>query len=477
MVDLKFKNKAFSLRENIKKRNQQKFTRIVNDSYDHSLSILIINGKSKLKGSIKISGSKNAALPILFASILSNKKITITNAPSLSDIKTTLSILTQLGVQVAQVNKSTISLDASYINNFKVSENLISSMRASVLMIGPLLTKFGRAEVAKPGGCSIGTRPIDMHIKSLQQMGATIEHKNGCIILTAKNGLNGATINLDFPSVGATENILMAAVLAKGTTLIKNAAKEPEIIDLACMLKSMGAQITGEGTETIQIQGVLSLTKTSYVVCPDRIEAGSYLMAAAITGGDLTLQQVNYSHLENIIDPLKEIGCIITKISDTSVNIKAYKSLKAKNITTGAYPLFPTDLQPQWATLMCLAKGTSVITETVFENRLSYTSELIKMGANIEFLDKSNIIKVCGVDKLNGATVFPLDLRASFALVMAGLAAKGITTIYNLNFLDRGYENIIKKLKPCGISISRLNNLEESTNDEYANMLSYNNLT
>lgn len=477
MTDSKFKNKSFSLRKNIKKRNQQKFTRSVNDSYDSALSILMINGKSKLNGTIKISGSKNASLPILFASILSDEKVTLHNVPNLSDVKITLDILQQLGVKILKHKESTIVLSAASLKNFKTCEKLVSSMRASVLMIGPLLTKFGYVEVAKPGGCSIGTRPIDLHIKSLEKMGAKVEYKDDCIVLVANNGLKGTTINLTFPSVGATENILMAATLAKGTTIIENAAKEPEIVDLVYMLKGMGAKITGEGSDTITIEGVTKLTGVKYSVCPDRIEAGSYLLAAAITRGNLTLEKVNCSHLENIIIPLTEIGCIITKISDTSINIKAPNTLKSKDVTTGVYPLFPTDLQPQWTTLMCLSKGTSVITETIFENRLSYVHELIKMGATIEFLDKSNIIKVTGVDSLNGTTVFPLDLRASFALVMAGLAAKGITTIYNLTFLDRGYENIINKLKECDINISRLNNLKEAGNFNCEDNLSYNNLT
>lgn len=454
MVNLRFNKEALRLRSNIKKRNQQKLMRH-KKVCDKTYSSIIIHGGRPIQGELKISGAKNAALPLIFASILTKETVTLNNVPNLSDIHTAVAILQQLGITVNFTN-NTLTINASNIKQVQVNPDLVSSMRASVLILGPLLSRIGIAEMALPGGCTIGKRPIDIHLNCLHQMGADITDNSHSIYLQTRSKLTGHNIYIDKASVGATETILMAATLASGTTVINNAAQEPEIVDLANMLNTMGALITGQGTSTISVQGVEELHGTNYTVCPDRIEAGSYLMAAAVTKGSLILHDINWNHLTNIINPLQEIGCTIEKLSETSLSIISPKQLFAKDITTQPYPYFSTDLQPQWTTLMCLAKGSCTINETIFENRLGHTQELKKMGANISVTDNNHIFTVTGVKSLYGATVVPSDLRSSFALIMAGLAAKGITTIYNLTFLDRGYENAILKLQQCGASIERI---------------------
>lgn len=410
----------------------------------------VIEGGFPLKGTIQVSGSKNAALPILIASILLDEKVIFHNIPQLRDIQTTIKLLTLLGCSIQQqehsiiIHPGTITYEAPY--------DLVRTMRASILVLGPLLAKTGKAKVAMPGGCAIGTRPIDLHLKALGKMGAKFMLEKGYIIGNCDT-LKGTHIRFDFPTVGGTENLLIAATVADGETIIENAAREPEITDLARFLIMCGAIIEGHGTNTIHIQGVSHLTGCKYSIMPDRIEAATYIAAAAITQGELTISGCCHKELESTITKLSQMGIYIKKVSK-GLHVSCSSRLKAIKVTTKPFPGFPTDMQAQIMALMCLAQGSSIINETIFENRFMHAQELIRMGANIRLNGHLAIVK--GVERLTGAPVMASDLRASASLVLAGLAAKGTTTIQRIYHLDRGYEFIEKKLNSVGANIQRI---------------------
>jgi UDP-N-acetylglucosamine 1-carboxyvinyltransferase len=412
---------------------------------------LIINGGRKLKGEVSVSGSKNAALPIFVATILAPGKFEISNVPFLRDINTTIKVLDSLGARI-EGNGNVVRIDTTDVNNVEATYELVKTMRASVLVLGPLLARHGRARVSLPGGCAIGARPIDQHLKGLKALGAEIRLAHGYVEATAKK-LKGARINFDMPTVGGTEHLMMTASLAKGVTLLENAAREPEIVDLACMLNKMGAQIEGAGTDTIRIEGVNELSPVDYRVMPDRIEAGTFMVAAAITGGDVRISNMQLEHLDALVFKLQDAGVDILN-KDGVVRVKGPKKLKSINIKTRPYPGFPTDMQAQFMALMCIADGASVIAENIFENRFMHVSELIRFGADITIDGKSAIVK--GVKKLSGAPVMATDLRASASLILAGLAAEGETEITRIYHLDRGYESIEKKLAGLGADIVRV---------------------
>jgi UDP-N-acetylglucosamine 1-carboxyvinyltransferase len=412
---------------------------------------LIINGGKKLKGEVSVSGSKNAALPIFVASILSAGKFEISNVPFLRDINTTIKVLESLGA-VIEGNGHIVKIDTTALNNVEATYELVKTMRASVLVLGPLLARHGRARVSLPGGCAIGARPIDQHLKGLKALGAEIRLEHGYVEATAKK-LKGARINFDMPTVGGTEHLMMTASLAKGVTLLENAAREPEIVDLANMLNRMGAKIEGAGTDTIRIEGVKELFPVDYRVMPDRIEAGTFMVAAAITGGDVRISNMQLEHLDALVFKLQDAGVEILN-KDGVVRVKGPKKIRSINIKTRPYPGFPTDMQAQFMALMCIADGASVIAENIFENRFMHVSELIRFGADITIDGKSAIVK--GVKKLSGAPVMATDLRASASLILAGLAAEGSTEITRIYHLDRGYEAIEKKLAGLGADIVRV---------------------
>ena len=415
---------------------------------------LKINGGKPLQGEITISGAKNAALPILAASLLAKDNVTIQNVPHLKDVTTMMELLGQLGAKLLVDENLQIQIDSNSVNELIAPYELVKTMRASILVLGPLLARYGRAEVALPGGCAIGSRPVDFHLKALKTMGAKIEVRNGFIYASAPKGyLIGKTLVFDTVTVTGTENIMMAAVLAKGTTIIKNAAKEPEVVDLANMLIQMGAKITGAGTHTIEIEGVESLSGTTYSVLPDRIEAGTYLVAAAITRGDVTLRKVRPDHLLSILCKLEEAGAKVNLGEDwVHINMK-HQRPSAVDISTSPYPGFATDMQAQFMALNCVASGTAAISENIFENRFMHVHELQRMGAQIRV--NGNTAFVTGVDKLSGAPVMATDLRASASLVLAGLAAEGETLIDRIYHVDRGYERIEEKLSALGADIKR----------------------
>lgn len=413
---------------------------------------IIITGGKKLNGSIKISGSKNSALPILFATLLTDEKCKINNVPTLADIKTTIDFLNFIGKPTTK-NKNTVIADKSKKLNHIAPYDLVRKMRASVLVMGPLITRLGKVDVSLPGGCAIGARPIDIHLDAFKQMGANIELKEGYVKVSAENGLKGADIEFRFASVGATENVLLASVLAKGTTRIINAAKEPEIVDLADMLIKMGAKISGAGTKIITIEGVEKLSGCTHNVIADRIETATYMIATAITKGDVTLKNTNPQHLQTVTDKLTESGLNI-KITGDEIKIKWTKDLKPINIRTEIYPGFPTDIQAQWMALMCIVKGNSIVEETVFENRFLHVGELQRFGADIRI--DGNSVYISGVDELSGAPVMVSDLRAGAALVLAGLCARGKTEVLRIYHLDRGYETLEKKLRKLGANIKRV---------------------
>jgi len=413
---------------------------------------IIINGGKKLCGQVKISGSKNSALPILFATLLTDDKCKITNVPTLADIKTTVDFLNFIGKPTTKKGSTVIAETSSKLASV-APYDLVRKMRASVLVMGPLLARLGKVDVSLPGGCAIGARPIDIHIEAFKQMGATVEIKQGYIKMSAHKGLKGCDIEFRFASVGATENVLLASVLAKGTTRIINAAKEPEIEDLADVLNKMGAKITGAGTKIITIEGVDKLNGFTHSVIPDRIETATYMIAAAITKGEVSLLNTNSKHLQAVIDKLIEAGLSV-KIKDTTINVKWVKELKPVNIKTEIYPGFPTDVQAQWMALMTTIHGSCIIEETVFENRFLHVAELQRFGANLQIDGKK--VYVTGVKNLSGAPVMVSDLRAGAALVLAGLFAEGKSKILRIYHLDRGYERLEKKFTKLGASIKRI---------------------
>jgi len=412
---------------------------------------LRITGGTPLKGEITISGAKNAALPILCASLLTNEPVTLHHVPNLRDIDTTCALLKQLGVSV-QKEQNNITLHAQELHSIEAPYELVKTMRASILVLGPLLARFGQARVSLPGGCAIGQRPVDQHIKGLQAMGADITLEHGFVVAQAKR-LQGATIRTDMITVTGTENLMMAATLAEGETVIENAAQEPEIVDLANMLISMGAHIQGHGTERIVIQGVKRLHGATHTIMPDRIETGTFLCAVAATGGEITLREAQASTLTATIKKLRQAGLVITKQSDT-INARMSQRPKAVSFSTREYPGLPTDMQAQLMALNALAQGRAVIVENIFENRFMHVQELRRMGADIK--TEGNTARVLGVDELFGARVMATDLRASACLVIAGLAAKGDTIIERIYHLDRGYEKMETKLAAVGAQIQRI---------------------
>jgi len=413
--------------------------------------IRIVGGRP-LKGTITISGAKNAALPLMAACLLSDKPLTLTNLPALADIKTLTSLLEQHGVKVTP-GDHTITMHAAEIPNTVAPYDIVRRMRASVLVLGPLLARFGNAVVSMPGGCAIGTRPIDLHLAALEKMGAKIHIGRGYIHAEAPKGLKAANIKFEKVSVGATENVLMAATLAKGESVIENAAREPEVSDLAKCLVAMGAKIEGIGTDKLVVKGVARLEGATHKVVADRIEAGTYAMAAAVTHGDLTLEGADAGHLASLSAVLRKTGSEVEE-TPTGVRVRANGTISGADVITEPFPGFPTDLQAQYMALMSVSDGAAMITETIFENRYMHVPELARMGANITIHGTSALVR--GVEKLFGAEVMATDLRASSSLVLAGLAAEGETMINRVYHLDRGYENLEKKLAACGAEIERL---------------------
>ena len=415
---------------------------------------LIIQGGKVLRGEIWISGSKNAALPILSASLLSEGLVTIGNLPHLQDVTTTIELLGALGVTVSIDEKMRLEVDTSSLNSLTAPYDLVKTMRASILVLGPLLARYGEANVSFPGGCAIGSRPLDLHLRGLEAMGATIEIDEGYIRARSDGRLTGAHIFMDIVSVGATENLMMAAALAEGTTIIENAAREPEIVDLANCMNAWGADVQGAGSNSLTIKGVEKLTGGSFKVMPDRIETGTYLAAAAATGGKVRVRQTDPSTLEAVLLKLEETGAIITQGEDWIELDMQGKRPRAVNIKTAPYPAFPTDMQAQLTAVNAVAEGTGMITETIFENRLMQVQELNRMGANISV--EGNTAVVTGVERLKGAPVMASDLRASAALVIAGMVAEGETVVDRIYHIDRGYECIDEKLQQLGCKIKRV---------------------
>lgn len=410
---------------------------------------LVIDGGMPLTGSIEVSGSKNAALPILFAAILASDSVTFSNVPDLRDIHTTLKLLQMLGCACeyadgkARITPGALLPEAPY--------ELVSTMRASVLCLGPLLARIGQARVALPGGCAIGARPVDQHLKGLEQMGARFELEEGYILGRCRK-LKGAHVTFDMPTVGGTENLLMAAALAEGETILENAAREPEVVDLANFLLACGARIQGQGTSSIHIEGVAQLHGATYAIMPDRIEAGTFLVAAGITGGELLLRNCPFEELEAVILKLRDMGMEITATPD-GVLARYACPLRGADLKTQPYPGFPTDMQAQVMALMCCAEGASVVEESIFENRFMHVQELVRMGAHIKISGHTAMVR--GVSQLAGAPVMASDLRASASLVLAGLAARGTTHVRRIYHLDRGYERIENKLNAVGARIRR----------------------
>lgn len=412
------------------------------------MSSFIIEGGEKLKGEVKISGSKNASLPIIAASILNAGKTKLYNIPDIHDTQVILKILKYLGCKIKK-NNDRIEINSKYITKKEIPEDLMREMRSTVILAGALLGRFKKAKFSYPGGCDIGARPIDLHLKAFKKLGINIDEEYGFISCSCDK-IIGTNIDLDFPSVGATENIILATVLAEGKTVITNAAREPEIVDLVRMLKKMGANINGEGTNIIEINGVKKLFDVKYRVMPDRIEAGTFLCAGAITGGKVKILNVIPKQLTPIISKLEETGCRI-KIKKNDIELEAPQKLKAIEIKTMPYPGFPTDMQPIFGAVMSVAKGTSIITENIFENRFKYLAELKRMGAKNN--QENSVAVIRGVKKLSGANVKSTDLRSGAAMVLAGIAARGITQVNNIEYILRGYENIDKKLRKLGANI------------------------
>ena len=415
------------------------------------MKTIVIQGGKKLTGEVAISGAKNAALPIVAAGLLCRGGHRISNVPRLADITTLGRILQNMGVAFERQDHD-ILLDSSLITNPEAPYDLVRTMRASVLVLGPLVARMGQARVSLPGGCAIGARPINLHLMGLAKLGAAVEIEHGYVLAKARR-LRGAHVYFDTVTVTGTENVMMAAVLAQGETLIENAAREPEVLDLANALTQMGAKIEGAGTDVIRIQGVESLRPMSYHVMPDRIEAGTFVIAAAITGGTVTIKNCFPGNLDAVLSKVAEAGAEI-KIADGTIRVTGQRSIKPVNIKTLEYPGYPTDMQAQFMSLMTLAEGTSVINETIFENRFTHVAELRRMGANIHIEGRSAIVK--GVPKLSAAPVMATDLRASASLILAGLAAEGQTVVSRIYHLDRGYEHIEEKLSALGADIKRV---------------------
>ncbi len=415
------------------------------------LGRLIISGGRPLEGEIKIQGAKNAVLPILAAAILTDEKCVINNCPALRDVDKTILILRDLGCEAIK-NGSVITVDGSGIRDCRICENLMCEMRSSIIFLGAILTRCRRANVSMPGGCPIGLRPIDLHLKALRKLGVEITEEHGYINCRADR-LRGADIHLDFPSVGATENIMLSAVCADGETVISNAAREPEIVDLAVFLRSMGARITGAGSSVIRITGVKKLHGAQHTVMPDRIVAATYLAAGAVTGGDITLIGADKTHMDAMLDVLSEMGAQF-EFGENTIRIKPLEEIKSVHILrTMPYPGFPTDIQSPFMTVAALARGTSIFVENIFENRFRHVDELVRMGADIRVSGRCAVIR--GVDRLYGAHVRARELRGGAALVLAGLAAHGETIVENTEYIDRGYECIEKYLSECGADIHK----------------------
>ncbi len=415
---------------------------------------LLIVGGARLQGEIRVSGAKNSALPILAATLLASEPVRVSNLPHLHDITTMMELLGCLGVDLTVDEKLGIEVDASSVNQFTAPYELVKTMRASILVLGPILARFGAARVSFPGGCAIGSRPVDLHLRGLEAMGADIAIEDGYIDAKVNGRLRGAHIFLDTVTVGGTENLLMAATLAEGQTIIENAAREPEIVDLARCLRAMGARIEGEGSDTLVIDGVRELHACDYRVMPDRIEAGTYLVAAAATGGSIKLKDAQPDTLEAVLAKLQEAGARISHGDDWITLDMEGRRARGVNIKTAPYPAFPTDMQAQFTAMNAVAEGTSMVTETIFENRLIQTHEMNRMGANITI--KGNTAIVTGVKQLKGAPVMATDLRASASLVIAGLVAEGETLIDRIYHIDRGYECIEEKFQSLGGNIRRI---------------------
>ena len=417
---------------------------------------LIIQGGNRLNGEVTISGAKNAALPILCACLLAETPLNLSSVPALKDVGSTIKLLEQMGVK-ATVNADKVSLDASDIHTKEAPYEMVKTMRASILVLGPLLARFGHARVSLPGGCAIGSRPVDLHIKGLQAMGAEIHIEHGYIEATTKHlpnqRLQGARYYMDLVTVTGTENLMMAAALAQGITVLENAAKEPEVVDMAECLIKMGAKITGAGTDVITIEGVERLTGATHNVVCDRIEAGTYMVAVAMTGGEVKLLNVRANLLDAVIEKLRDAGATVTSDADT-ITVKSDGQLKAVNIRTAPHPAFPTDMQAQFMALNTVATGVSKVTETIFENRFMHVQEMQRLGADISIDGNTALVK--GVEYLDGAIVMATDLRASASLVLAGLVARGETVIERIYHLDRGYENLEKKLNALGANVRRV---------------------
>lgn len=417
----------------------------------------VINGGNPLKGTVHIGGAKNAAVAILPAVLLADEPCIIENLPEISDVTSILRALESVGAKIRMINKSTVEIDPSTANSFIISKNIAKGMRASSYFLGALLGKHKHARVSPPGGCDFGVRPIDQHIKGFEALGAKVIIDNGMVDAKA-NALKGCSIYLDVVSVGATINIMLAAAKAQGLTIIENAAKEPHIVDLANFLNSMGANIMGAGTSVIKIRGVSSLHGSNYSIIPDQIEAGTYMVAAVATGGDVTIENVIPKHLESIIAKLIEVGADIEE-NDESVRVSISGQPKKCNVKTMPHPGFPTDMQPQMATLLAIANGTSIVTEGVWDNRFRYVEQLMLMGADIQVDGKTAVIT--GVKGLKGAPVKAVDLRAGAAMIIAGLIADGTTTVEDIDHIDRGYENLAEKFRSLGADIKRIDDHSE----------------
>jgi len=423
----------------------------------------LIRGGNPLEGKVEISGAKNSALPCLAAALLTAETVTLHNVPYVKDLITQRRLLEDLGATVLTPELRTHKITAKNIETFQAPYELVKTMRASVLALGPLLARFGEARVSMPGGCAIGTRPIDLHLKAFEQLGAEVQLESGDVVARASKGhLQGADIDFEKVTVTGTENVMMAAALASGKTVIRNAAREPEIEDLAELMNRMGARIRGAGTDTIEIEGVEAMGGAEHTIIPDRIETGTFIVAAAITGGEIEIKRCNPEHLRAVIEKLGEAGVEIEELNQSTLAVKSSSSgLRASNVTTQPHPQFPTDMQAQYMALMTQAEGDSVIRETIFENRFMHASELMRLGANISI--SGNEATVHGKTPLTGARILASDLRASASLVLAALCARGETLIDRVYHIDRGYESIVKKLGSLGADIERITDSTAST--------------